>query len=505
MPEIKIASGIESGIGQNSSVLGYKINLSKTGFPSSRDIERLEQGVLYEKIWKGIFYDELGEKGAFMLKKYFESDISKKKILALSINIARTIITKTTRFFIGGDMVFSVDTKDDAKKNTLQEKVNEISKRSKFLSILRQEVNSFQVHGYSTMRVILENEKAKIESVPYDSAFPSFDINQQNNGFVIGRYFRILNGSSVATYMYIQQYSILGKVMIAHKLYKTNGWECTERVNFSVLGGAFSEFGGADGMGRIDISDTLTEIPVVQTNDMKVPGEYFSMGVIEQIKSACEEICDCLTRLSGQFIKHLSAKIAVPTSAVQPKINAITGEQYIPSTSMEVIPVTSGDIIPQYITNSNPLIEQQFVELEKLLHLIAAIAEVPKSFVGIEEKGGIETVGAKRLNMAEFLKKIEDYQQVFQDSISRLFVFALLLEKQDIPVDLCIKVKYREGLPRDKKNEIGIHSEAVSNGLSSKNRAIQDFFGLTKEEAEKELEEILKEDSIGANFNPITI
>ena len=467
----------------------YSGNSTGGDFPSKQDKQRINQGRDYEKIWSGKFYENQGEAGVFQMKHFFEKDREKQRILALSINVARMIVTKTTRFFVGGQTAFTVTAGENAEK--LQEAVDGIVERSGLRQLLRQEVCAFQVHGYSTMRAILDEKtgKSTIEGVAYSNTFPIFDINGKRSDHVIGKYLLRGKGNERKQFFYAQHYFQKdGAIFIEHKLFRSSGFEVKEPVNFAELGQEF-----ADLQGRVDKTTALSELPIVQIEEMKLGSEQFSAGVIENIRSATEEICDCLNRISSQFIKHLSAKIAIPKSALDIEINQ-DGREVVQSKNLEVIPIEEGDPIPQYITNSNPLIEQQFVELERLLDMIAAAAEVPEKFVGREQRGGVEKVETKKLGMSEFLRKIEDYQATFADGLQNLIKMALLLEGYAVPDDFAIQVGFREGLPRDMDSELRVHTTAVDAGIESKKRAMMSYHGFSEDEYEAEQQQIEKEE-----------
>ena len=465
-----------------------------SSFPTKADRKRIDLGLENEGIWRGNFYEENGERGAFRLKKYFEQDPEKEKILALSINVARIVITKSTRFFVGGKMKFSAVTENKKSQKEIQKAIDEIVQRSELRKLLREEANALQVHGYSTMRSIAEKDgekvKSFIEGVSFANTFPIFDYRGRKTQHIIGKYLKKGNGVGQETFFYAQRYfKENGVVKIAHELYKASGYDVKEKASFSVLGEGYSELEG-----KIETS-VLEEIPIVQIDDLKLGSEVFPTGVIDQIRSPAEEICDCLTRISTQFIKHLSAKIAVPKNALEIEITD-DGREVVKSTNLEVIPVDEGDIIPQYITNSNPLIEQQFKQLEKLLNLVAAAAEVPEKFLGIEQKGGVEKVESLKLKMAEFLRKIEDYQEGIKYGVEKLISDSLKLENVSLPEDFSVKVVLREGLPRDKEQEMRTHSGAVDSGIESRKRAIMEYHGLSEQEAQEEMKKIKEEDAL---------
>lgn len=483
--------------GSNSKVISYvnpndPYSLGVSSFPSEEDRTRINTGHENEKIFKGLLYDYNGERGAFLLKKYFEMDPEKGVVLALSINVARTIIAKTTRFFIGGDMSFSISTENQTAKKDLQKRVDKIVKNSDLVNKLREEANALQTHGYSTMRAYKEDdEKVYIEGISYANTFPIYDFNGRLKEYILGKYLTKEDGPTVKNqYFYAQIYYFEdGTVKVAHNLYSSSGYDIKEKVSFRELGEQYADLDG-----RID-SSNLEEIPVKQINDIKLSSEYFATGVIHNIKSAVEEINDCLTRLSTQFIKHIQAKIAIPKSALKVDIDDNTGKEIIRSTNLEVIPVDVDDVIPQYITNSNPLIEQQFAEIEKLLDLIAASAEVPEKFVGREQKGGIEKVETKKLSMLEFLRKIEDYQESFKVALETLFEAALILDGATIPDDFEIEIKFRDGLPIDKEAAARAHALEIDTRLKSQRRAMKEYNEFSEEQVEAELHQIREEEN----------
>lgn len=136
----------------------------------------------------------------------------------------------------------------------------------------------------------------------------------------------------------------------------------------------------------------LDYLPVFQIDNFKTMKERFGISTYESVMNLFEEINDRITQISVQLIKHLNAKVAVGEGVLSKK-----GEM---DSSQDIFLVEKGDIVPQYITNSNALIEEGFKQIEGLIRQICTVTQTPVSFLGLEDKGGVEKVETAKLRMA---------------------------------------------------------------------------------------------------------
>jgi len=157
----------------------------------------------------------------------------------------------------------------------------------------------------------------------------------------------------------------------------------------------------------------------------------------------------------------------------------------------ELFLVEKGDIVPQYITNSNGLIEEGFKQIEGLLRQICTVTQTPTSFFGLDDQGGAEKVETVKIRMAAFLKKIKRKQRSYEAKLVDVLKTALFFEgTKKLPDNVEIKFVWDYGLPRDMLTEAQTHQILVESGIESIETAIRELKDLDGEALVQELERI---------------
>jgi hypothetical protein len=212
-----------------------------------------------------------------------------------------------------------------------------------------------------------------------------------------------------------------------------------------------------------------------------------------------DEINNRISQISTILDKHADPAIAVPTGLLQVDGEGNTYFNVAVNKVFEVM--GKEDIIPQYITNSNPQLTEAFKELETLLEFLMSTTEIPPVAVGLKDAGG--TSGNSGLSikwrMNSLLAKINRKRQFFDEGIKKVYVIAQMLEAYANPsvvdYELTVpKITFNEGLPKDDL-ETSQRMNILTNAsqLLSQKTAIMQAFGLTEEQADAEIERIREE------------
>ncbi len=130
----------------------------------------------------------------------------------------------------------------------------------------------------------------------------------------------------------------------------------------------------------------------------------------------------------------------------------------------------TGDPDAKYITNDNPLIEQMFTHLDKLVRKVAKRAQVPDSWLIEDEKGGVESVESLRTRLLMFLKKVKFYQTSYEGEIIRMIRVALEIEGEAEAKTVSLKVIYDPGLPKEWKDDVSVWGDALTTALHPRKR-----------------------------------
>ncbi len=440
----------------------------QTQFPTTEDFARVSKLNNFYNVFKGL------HSKVFKLKSYFEEDQKKRTLLYLAYNVGQ-IVSLTAADFLFGEQLKIQTNEDDAKK-PIEGKINKIIQGNYLDEKLYQSSVIQDVAGFTIFTVRQKDNVAIIEEVPYDNYFPDFSsvrLGEEPKKVVIASYVDIVNpkNNKLETFLYKQIHTI-GK--ISHELWTTTSdMKQSEKVELAIYSSELPE----------EESTELDYIPVFQIDNFKTVKERFGISTYESVMNLFEELNDRITQISVQLIKHLNAKVAVGEGILTKK-GEIDSDQ-------ELFLVEKGDIVPQYITNTNDLIEEGFKQIEGILRQICTVTQTPTSFLGLDDQGGAEKVETVKIRMTAFLKKIKRKQRSYEAKLMNILKTALFFEgTKKLPENVEINFVWDYGLPRDFLTEAQTHQILVESGIESIETAIRELKDLDGEALAQELERI---------------
>jgi hypothetical protein len=441
-------------------------------FPSDEDFARVAKLNNHYKVFKGL------HSKVFKLKSYFEEDKKKRTLLYLAYNVGQ-IISLTAADFLFGEQL-KIQTNEPEGKKLLEDKINKIVQNNYLDEKLYQSSVMQDVAGFAVFLVRQKDKTAVIEEIPYDNYFPNNEgirLGEDPKEVVIASYVDLINpkNDKKETFIYKQIHTIEGEEgKIRYELWSTTSdMKQSEKVELSIYAEGIEE----------EETTGLDYIPVFQIDNFKTVKERFGISTYESVMNLFEEINDRITQISVQLIKHLNAKVAVGEGVLDKK-----GEM---ESDQDVFVVEKGDVVPQYITNSNPLIEEGFKQIETILKHICTVTQTPTSFLGLDEQGGAEKVETVKIRMAAFLKKIKRKQRSYEAKLVDIFKTALFFEgTKKWPEDLDIDFTWDYGLPRDYLKEAQTHQVLVESGIESVETAVREYKGWDGEALQNEMNRI---------------
>lgn len=451
-----------------------------TQFPTNEDFNRVAKLNNYYNVFKGL------HSKVFKLKSYFEEDTKKKTLLYLAYNVGQ-IISLTAADFLFGEQL-KIQTNESEEQKPTEKKINAIIQNNYLDEKLYQSAVMQDVAGFAVIAVRQKDKTAIIEEIPYDNYYPDFTgvrLGEEPRQIVIASYIDLVNpkNQKKETFLYKQIHKLENnKGKIVHEL-----WTTTPDMKQSQL----TELALFSADLPAEENTELDYIPIFQIDNFKTVKERFGISAYESVMNLFEEINDRITQISVQLIKHLNSKVAVGEGVLSKK-----GEM---DSTQDIFLVEKGDIVPQYITNSNPLIEEGFKQIEGLIRQICTVTQTPVSFLGLEDKGGVEKVETAKLRMAAFLKKIKRKQRSYEAKLVDILKTALFFEgAKKFPDNVDISFVWDLGLPRDLFTEAQTHQIMVESGMESKETAIRELKGLEGETLQNELDKIAKQDEMSA-------
>ena len=475
-------------------------------FPAAEDLARVKTEDDYFKLLDCQAYDYEGmtDKGAFALKEFFSNDKKKAKILAISLNLAPLIVEAGTDFLFGEPFAVKVD--GDGNEEA-QKKIDAFVERNRAQERMEESSQLLQGIGHAHFKLFSKNGEARLEEVPYSYWFPNWSgvsLGQEPENVRLVTYLTKVDASGAKKQLvYVEDYFIerapgensKAKVVIEYSLWEDKSGKVGDNVDLALhpelIPASATPVTVADGTedkptGKYREKTGLEELPFVSVNLRKTVMHRYGVSIFKKIMPLLSEINDRLTQVSIQFLKHLNAKLQIPDGSA--RIDPKTGN--IIKTDMEVLLAKAGEPDAKYITNENPLIEQAFIHLEKLIRACAKLTKTPDSFLVEDEKGGVEKAEALKTRMMVFLKRVRNYQRKYDDAIKRIVRLALKIEGVEKSDTVPLKIVFDVGLPKDWEHDETVWGNALDRGLASRETAVGRFQGIEGDELEEELSRI---------------
>ncbi len=460
-------------------------------FPSAADLHRvkLEHELYCLFACKDIDPDKTSDLARFRLKEFFESDIQKSKILDIALNVAPVIVESGTDFIFGEPPKIEIVGADGKESATAGKAGAEIIKRNALVRKLSESCDLLQAVGHTHFKIYTQDGKAHIEEVPYSCFFPDYSDVPMGGESKNPRIAVYLNSTddkgNPKKYIYVEDYFLKEKVVyIGYSLWEDIGGKIGTQVPLSVLSlDAGKENAQLDGLTLIQKTD-LDELPIVKVDLRKTVNDRYGRSTLDRVKPLLRELNDRVTQLSLQFLKHLNAKMQIPDGTVARDKNG-----KIVAQNLEVILAQQGDPDAKYITNENPLIEQAFTHIEKIIRKICKLTATPDTFLTEGEKGGVEKVEALKVQLMQFFKRERFLQTIYEEAIRKILLLALKAEKVSID-GIDIKTTFDAGLPKDWEVDAKVWGDAKIAGLASRETAVSRFQGIEGDALAEEMAKI---------------
>jgi hypothetical protein len=440
-------------------------------FPSDQDIIRLEVLKKYRDIYEGDTYRVFG------IKDYFKDGSRQERDLYISVNYPSLISDYFSDMITADGVLVSADTPE------VQEALNNIVNRNDLDSKIFQASLSQSIYGYSVIRAINDNGEAKIQVVPVDQYFPTFTPSLDNT----------IDDVCIASYMTIEDEKGKDMEIILKQIYSTDDSGTVliryEAWTVDFQGKAKDQIPVSQVNPNLptgEVALETSEIPVYQINNVKLSDEKYGKSDYKDIEPQIEEINNRVTQISVQLIKHMNARIAVAEGTLDE-------HGQVRASEADMIEVGEGTVAPSYITNSNPQIDQGFLQIDKLSRQMASISKVPTDVLGQEGKGGAEKVEAMRIRLFNTLRSVSRKRIMFNNALEGILRSSLEIE--GIEYDGNITITWTNPLPPDTLTETEVLAGQLDSGLKSQRKAVGEIQNISGEELDQELQEIQKDNA----------
>lgn len=469
-------------------------------FPSDAEFSRIRQENKYNRLYESDVYDENESKGVFRLKEQFAGNPDKKEILAIALNTPQIIVDAGVDFLFG-EPIKVIYTGNDQDKT--QDKIDTLLQENKFQTILRESAISFQSIGHTQFLirrdVVMEKEKEVnkivIDEVAFDNWYPDY------SGTPLGgepRSIRIASfitqktqGQASVRYIYLMEH-FPGR--IEHSLWSERDGRAQEQVPLTTLPGLATSIGAPlvpekEGeelpMTHVELTE-VDELLTFQIDTPKTVKKRMGKSLYKAIFPLLEEVNDRLTQMALQFWKNFDPLLEVPASTVTQDKNGDVKRKH-----MDIIIKDEGQPDSRYVTNDNPLVDPMFKYIKWFVLECAKLTKTPASFLTEDEKGaGVESAESLKTRFMLFLKRIQTYQDAYDDAIKRIIRLSLELDDKTIIEEDDIEIIFDPGIPKEMKVETEWIGMAFRDGLISRRRAIMLLHDLEGEKLDEELGQI---------------
>lgn len=230
---------------------------------------------------------------------------------------------------------------------------------------------------------------------------------------------------------------------------------------------------------------------IVHVPNFSLDDSWRGVDDLTEHRSLLDEINNRISQISEILDKHADAPIVVPIGTLREDANGNTVYNVAQEKVFEI--AGKDDVIPQYITNSNPLVDQAFKELEMLIDLLFTVSEIPSVALGRNDSGTSGSSGlAIKWRMNSLLSKINRKRQYYEKGLKQVYLLAQMLENA-VGIDsykiVMPKLKFNNGLPKDEMEQANIMAIRTG-GLPtlSQKTAMMMLDELSEEQVEHELE-----------------
>lgn len=230
---------------------------------------------------------------------------------------------------------------------------------------------------------------------------------------------------------------------------------------------------------------------------------YPSWGELEKIKAQTYAIDRKKIMFDCEFLKNVESFLLIKGIPL-PK-NVIT--KYEKGTTIDfadlgkVVQWSEGSSM-EFINNTNSLIKDAMESQKDDMRMISSLTSIPLDFLWMDTAHGSLGKGSRGLLHGAFVKKIEYIRKIFDQYLPKV---KKALNDMNMPNDKKADLSYSrpDVFSQSDMELLEEVTLAVTNKILTKKKAMMMYLWYTEEEAQKELEEIAKEDKLNLPDLPI--
>lgn len=447
-------------------------------FPSTVERQRVTTLQKYQKLYENEQFAVLGIHE--LIKKHY-------KKLADLIYLAHAIPSRVTEFygdFVQGDvdrLIIQAGTGVEADEQFIETIVYE-NDLKEHISDYAEEQSQY---GYTVFLGWVDDAGSyRIDSVPADQYFP------QTDGSVIFATYKKdpTDKDQKRLLLHTQHYHKEGeKVIIDHQAWRVD----SIGVNTEIY--PLEEMGKLIGR-TLQETETLDidELPIRQADNGRRTRWGFGKSDYMDILPQLAEINERTTHASTVFLKNIDAKLVLPSSSLNE--DEKTGEVKLKQQDV-YITQSKEDQIPQYVTNTNPLLADAREHVSTEMKFIEWVTGVP--MWALTKGAQAEKVESLRIQLFTAVRKTAKKRaKIKRALLDMVRIGAKMTNKSEALKTQDIVIDFADVLPVDELTQVEAESAKITAGISSKKRAMMRIENYDEEQAQAELDTIKSEDAI---------
>ena len=454
-------------------------------FPNDTERQRITSLKKYQRLYENEQFSVLGIHE--LIKKHYKN-------LKDLIYLAHAVPARITEFygdFVQGDvdrLIIQADTGSDKDEEWVAEVIYENDLKER-IADYAEDQSQF---GFVVFLGWVDSDnKYHIDAVPADQYFPQAD------------------GSVVFATYKKDPADKDGKKLLLHTQHyqKENDTIIVEHQAFRVneLGVAIEAYDLA-AMGKLvgrelkekETVDGIDELPIRQADNGRRTKWGFGKSDYHDILPQLSELNERTTHASTVFLKNIDAKLVVPSSSLDE--DEKTGEVKLRQQDV-YIAESKEDMIPQYVTNTNPLLADAREHIAQELKFIEWVTGVPM-WALTRGSAQVEKVESLRIQLFAAVRKTSKKRAKIKRALLDMFRLGAKMTSQSKDLQTSdINIDFTDVLPVDELSQVEAESVKITSGMSSRKSAMMRVENYTDEEAVAELEQIKSEDAIAGIGN----
>lgn len=434
------------------------------------------------EIWKALYR---GYHEPFHKVTYKTIDGTKERTM-LTLNMPKAAAQEMA------SLVYNEKCEISISDDLIAEFITEVLKRNKFDKKFQDYIEYMFAHGGMVIKPYVENDKIMLSFVTADCFIPISWRNDTINEAVFPYEFKKRN-----------------------KKYTHLEWHLWENGHYIIRNEVYESQSGVDLGVKVPLKNFFPDLE----EEVKIDGlnqplfAYFKPNIANNIDlqsplgiSIFANALDTLKAIDTAFdsfhreFRLGRKRILVPAHMVKTVIDPETGEshRYFDSTD-ETYEAFSGDMDENKIQDVSVelRVEEHISAINALLNLFAmqtGFSSGTFTFDGQSMKTATEVVSEQ----SKTFKSKQSHEVIIESGIQELIHSVIAIGELygliNAPEEYEVAVTFDDSIAEDKGAEINQQTQLVSAGLQSKKRAIMKVQGVTEEEAQQILQEIIEEE-----------